>query len=109
MNVTLRRFREAIVAVEKQKEYFFVRVSAGGELCLSSMECACAILYHLWPLWLRQFFPTLSRKRHDFSSASGSDSSVAVVLRCSTAFIEVFIGAAVQSFYGTFGAIPLCC
>ena len=44
-NVTLRRVRVTIVAVEKQ--YYIFRV------CICS---ASAVLYHLWPVWLYHIF-----------------------------------------------------
>jgi hypothetical protein len=34
---------------------------------LSSMKCACAVLYsHLWPFWIYYIFATLSHRWHDF-------------------------------------------
>jgi len=33
---------------------------------LSSMQCACAVLYYLWPLCFYHIFSTVCHKRHDF-------------------------------------------
>ena len=63
-NVTLRRVRTTIVAVEKQ----WVLHTLSVYIC-SFMYLACnayAPYCHLWPVSLYNIFSTLSYKRHDF-------------------------------------------
>jgi hypothetical protein len=56
INVTLRRVRVTIGAMEKQ--YVLHTVSVCLWPYLYSLQRACAILYrHLWPVWLYQIFP----------------------------------------------------
>ena len=52
----MRRCSATIVVVGKQFVLYTLRVCVC--LYLSSMQCACVVLYcHLWPLWLYNIFP----------------------------------------------------
>ena len=56
INVTLRCNHVTSVAVEKQ--YLLHILSVCLQPQLSSMQCACTVLYcHLWPVWLCGIFP----------------------------------------------------
>jgi hypothetical protein len=59
VNVTLRRVCVTIFAVKSNNILHILSVCL--QPCVSSMQCACAMLYcHLWPVWIYCIFHIIS-------------------------------------------------
>jgi hypothetical protein len=66
-NVTLRRVRVTIVAVEKQYYIFWVHVLA---LVIQHAKCMCRIIFSSLACLALLYFSILSHQRHDFRQRS---------------------------------------